>query len=105
MRIGGQFVTGLVSLILCATMNAENPFQFEGTPGKLPKQVVPSEYAIRIAPNIDKLTFAGTETVKVDVRDPVRELVLNAVEIDIASARIDGKSLPKSAIKIDKKDE
>ena len=86
-------------------MNAEKPFNFESTPGKLPKQVVPLEYSIRIVPNIDRLTFTGTETVKLDVRSPVRELMLNALEIEIANASIDDKPIPKGAIKIDNKNE
>jgi aminopeptidase N len=88
-----------------ANLSAEKPFDFASTPGKLPKQVVPTEYSIRIAPNIDKLTFTGSETVKLNVRAPVRQLVLNVLEIEIASAAIDGKALPKSSIKIDKKEE
>jgi aminopeptidase N len=86
-------------------MPGEKPFDFATTPGKLPKQVVPSEYAIRIEPNIDKLTFTGSDTVKLDVRAPVRELVLNALEIQIATASIDGKSVPQSAVKLDEKNE
>jgi hypothetical protein len=31
-------------------MKAGKPFDFDATPGKLPKQVVPSDYAIRIVP-------------------------------------------------------
>ena len=80
---------------------AEKPFDFATTPGKLPKTVVPSEYAIRVEPNIDKLTFTGSETVKLDVRAPVRELVLNALEMQITGASVDGKNIPQSAIKID----
>ena len=86
-------------------MHAEKPFNFENTPGKLPKQVVPTEYAVRIVPNIDKLTFTGTETAKFNARAPVRELVLNTLEIEISGASVDGKSLPPSAIKIDRKNE
>jgi aminopeptidase N len=88
-----------------ANLTAEKPFDFATTPGKLPKQVVPTEYSIRIVPNIDKLTFAGSETVKLNVRSPVRQLVLNVLEMEIASATLDDKALPKSAIKIDKKQE
>ena len=94
-----------ISFIFGAELNAEKPFNFESTPGKLPKQVVPLEYSIRIVPNIDKLTFTGTETVKLDVRSPVRELMLNALEIEIANASIDDKPIPKGAIKIDNKNE
>ena len=76
------------------------PFDFETTPGKLPKKVVPVEYSIRVAPNIDKLTFTGSETVKVNVRAPVNQIVLNSLELEMSEAAIDGQSLPKSAIKI-----
>src|ERR1700730_927766 len=96
-------ITALFSF--SATMDAEKPFDFASTPGKLSKQVVPRDYSIRIVPNIDKLTFAGTETVKLDVRPVVRELVLNATEIEIASAAVDGKPIPALAVKIDKKNE
>src|ERR1700730_5530801 len=86
-------------------LSAENPYDFASTPGKLPKQVVPIEYSIRVVPKIDKLTFSGTETVNVEVRAPVREIVLNATEIEVAGASVDDKALPQSAIKIDKKNE
>src|ERR1700680_4239369 len=95
----------IVCITFAASMKAEKPFDFATTPGKLPKQVVPADYAIRIVPNIEKLTFTGTETVKLSVRTPVRKLVLNALEIEIASAAIDDKTLPKSAVKIDRKNE
>ena len=91
--------------ILLASMSAENPFDFATTPGKLPKEVVPTEYSVRIVPNIDRLNFTGTATVKIGVRAPVREIVLNALELEIVSASVDDKALPKSAIKIDKKEE
>ncbi len=93
------------SLVLSMTANAESPYDFATTPGKLPKQVLPSEYAVRIVPNIDKLTFSGSEKVKLNVREPVRELVLNALELEIATAAVDDKPLAKTAIKIDKKTE
>ena len=71
------------------------------TPGKLPKEVVPSSYAIRIAPNLEKLTFTGSETVQLEVEKPVKKLVLNALEIEIAAASIDGQPLPKKSIMLD----
>ena len=83
----------------------EKPFNFNETPGKLPKEVVPTEYAIRIVPNLDKLTFAGSETVKLNVRSPVHQLVLNALELEIEAASVDGKELPLSAIKTDNEKE
>ncbi|HEY4258170.1 MAG TPA: M1 family metallopeptidase [Candidatus Udaeobacter sp.] len=81
-------------------MSAEEPFSSKDTPGKLPKDVVPTDYSIRIVPNIEKLTFTGKETVKLNVRSPVHHLIMNALELEITEASLDGKSLPKSAINI-----
>jgi aminopeptidase N len=91
--------------IMSSVFASEKPFSFKDTPGKLPKDVVPTDYAVRIVPDIDKLTFAGTETVKLNVRRRVRQLVLNALELKIEAASIDGKELPGSAIKIDTENE
>ena len=99
------FLAALLSITFPATMAAEKPFSFKDTPGKLPKEVVPTDYSIRIVPNIDALKFSGTETVKLDVRNPVRRLVLNALELEITEASLDGKALPKSAIQIDSENE
>jgi aminopeptidase N len=105
MRALFPFLAVLYSVTLSAIMSAENPFSFNETPGKLPKHVVPAEYSIRIVPNISQLTFTGTETVKLQVHRPIHELVLNALELEITEASLDGKSFPKSAIKIDKEKE
>src|SRR5437867_9052800 len=99
------FLGGLLSVIFPAIMSAEKPFSFNETPGKLPKEVVPVEYSIRIVPNIDRFAFTGMETIKLSVRSPVRQLVLNALELEITEASVDDVALPKSAIKIDKKKE
>ncbi|HYK23807.1 MAG TPA: M1 family metallopeptidase [Candidatus Acidoferrum sp.] len=90
---------------MSSALASEKPFSFKDTPGNLPKDVVPTDYAVRIVPDIDKLTFAGTETVKLKVHRRVRQLVLNALELKIEAASIDGKELPRSAIKIDTKSE
>jgi aminopeptidase N len=83
----------------------EKPFNFDNTPGKLPKEVVPTAYAIRIVPHLDNFTFAGTETVTLNVRKPMRRLVLNALELKIEAAAVDGKELPLSAIKTENEKE
>jgi len=87
--------------IMSSAFASEKPFSFKDTPGKLPKDVVPTDYSVRIVPDIDKLTFAGSETVKLNARRRVRQLVLNALELKIEAASIDGKELPVSVIKTD----
>src|SRR6266446_3229198 len=105
MRVLFPFLAALFFVIFPVTMTAEKPFSFKDTPGKLPKEVVPTDYSIRIIPNIDAFTFTGAETVKLNVRSPVRQLVLNAVELEITEASLDGQMLTKSALKIDKEKE
>ena len=99
------FLAVLFPVMLSAAMTAEKPFNFDDTPGKLPKEVVPTAYSIRIVPNIDNFTFAGSETVMLNVCSPVRQLVLNALELKIEAASVDGKELARSAIKIDNEKE
>ncbi|MFL6500175.1 MAG: M1 family metallopeptidase [Candidatus Udaeobacter sp.] len=88
----------LISSLVAAV---EKPFNFNETPGKLPKEVVPTEYAIRIVPKLDNFTFAGSETVKLTVRSPVHQLVLNGLELKIEAAAVDGKELELRAIETD----
>jgi len=96
-------------VVLCSGTSlfgaVEKPFNFYETPGKLPKQVVPTEYSVRVVPNIENFTFAGSEMVKLNVRSPIRQLVLNALELKVQAASVDGKQLPASAIRIDKETE
>src|SRR6266511_2855960 len=98
------FVAFLVLFLIKSLVAAvEKPFNFNETPGKLPKEVVPTEYAIRIVPNLDNFTFAGSESVKLNVRSPVHQLLLNGLELKIEAASVDDKELPLSAIKTDNK--
>src|SRR6266403_2172085 len=105
MRVLFPFLAALFFVIFPVTMTAEKPFSFKDTPGKLPKEVVPTDYSIRIIPNIDAFTFTGAETVKLKVRSPIHQLVLNALELEITEASLDDQVLPKSALKVDKEKE
>ena len=61
-------------------------------PYRLPRTVAPSRYRIRLEPDLGTFTFTGEETVEVTVEEPVREVLLNAVDLEIqeVSAR-DGR--------------
>src|SRR5262245_30253517 len=63
---------------------------------RLPTTVVPSRYEIRLEPDLDGATFAGHETITVQVREPVQEILLNAVELtihDVSATGADGKAI------------
>ena len=77
----------LLALALLATgAAAESRYSFETTPGKLPKTVVPTHYAIELEPNLESLTLAGAEVVDIEVRGPTAQLVLNAVAMTLSAA-------------------
>jgi len=83
-------LTGLAAL----TARAEAPFAFATTPGKLPKNVVPVEYAVLLRPDLAARTFYGSETVEIDVLSETSTLMLNAADLRIDAATLSGKTLP-----------
>src|SRR5213082_2969450 len=96
----------LVYLVAAVTsLHAETPFDFASTPGKLPKQLRPNEYAIWFKPDLKKLTFSGREIVKLTVEQSTRQIILNALDLTVNAAEVDGKALPKTAINFDGKAE
>ena len=54
----------------------------------LPDDVRPHEYDLTLTPDFDDFTFTGRETVQIDVLEPTKAVVLNAVELTIQSARL-----------------
>lgn len=57
---------------------------------RLPRTVVPSRYDIHIEPDLSAATFAGEETIEVRICEPTREIVLNAADLAIGAAAIEG---------------
>src|SRR5690242_19395053 len=60
---------GLIALGLLppGVARAEQAFSFDATPGKLPKSVVPTHYAIELAPDLQALTAGGSEIIDIEV--------------------------------------
>lgn len=65
----------------------------------LPEGVVPSLYRLEIAPDTDKLTFAGKAEIEIDVAKATDRLVLNAVDLTVDTATLD--DMPTAAIEYD----
>ncbi|MEO8352240.1 MAG: M1 family metallopeptidase, partial [Chthoniobacteraceae bacterium] len=80
------------AIIFACALSApgEAPFSFEATPGNLPKDIIPQRYAIRIEPSLEKETFRGSVAIDLEVRKPVRQIVLHAKELTIEKARLTG---------------
>ncbi len=62
-------------------------------PYRLPRSVVPRRYVLRLAPDLEAFTFAGTVAVDLEVREQVGEIVLNAAELEISGGDLDGVAL------------
>ena len=59
---------------------------------RLPRSVVPSQYEIRIEPDLRSGSFTGTETIEVTVREAVSEILLNVADLTIREVTIqDGR--------------
>jgi aminopeptidase N len=69
--------------------HAENKFNLLTTPGKLPKDIVPRSYQIYLEPNIEALVTDGFESIEIEVLKPTDHIVLNAVDTEIAVAKIE----------------
>ena len=78
----------LAALCHAPLARAEAPFNFDATPGKLPKDVVPTYYDLRLTPDIEARTFSGEETITVDFKKADRQCVLNASDLAITSAQL-----------------
>ncbi len=77
-------------MVLALVVQAQSLFSFESTPGKLPKEVLPIQYTVHLIPNLPENSFAGTETVDIEVLKPSARIVLNVDNLDIDFASLSG---------------
>lgn len=83
-----------VALALAATTaQADAPFSFAATPGKLPKDVIPLLYDAHLVPDLAADRFSGTQTVEIEVLRPTSRIVLNAANLAIERATLSGKGM------------
>jgi len=73
----------------------------------LPTEVRPLAYGISLAPDLTTFTFAGEETIDIEVSQATSQIVLNAAELEIQEAHVlrDGQRLPAQSIATDAEQE
>lgn len=62
-------------------------------PYRLGKNVVPERYDVELTPDLDAASFAGSVTIATSVAEATGTIVLNAVELDILSATVNGAAV------------
>ena len=68
----------------------QDPSHSTPDPYRLPRHVVPIRYDLRLEPDLSGATFSGQETITLTIHQPTSAIVLNAIELDIVSAQIEG---------------
>ena len=74
----------------------------------LPGNVRPTKYVLNLAPDLEKFTFEGRESVEVEVLEPTDSITLNCAEIAVQAARLttgDGGSFAPAETTLDEEKE
>jgi aminopeptidase N len=75
-----QFVLAVVALMVTASPAIAQ---------RLPSGVTPTHYTLWFAPDLERATFRGRETIDVTLQRPTTTITLNAAEIDFGEVSID----------------
>jgi aminopeptidase N len=89
-------------LVLTVPIWAEEPYSFDKAPGRLPKDVVPTDYTVDIVPDTKTLTLAGHELVLLQFRSATATVQFNSLNETLRDVRLDGKAV-KSVVSDDAK--
>jgi puromycin-sensitive aminopeptidase len=73
----------------------------------LPTEIRPVKYQVSLSPNLTGFTFAGEETIEIEVHQPTSQIVLNAAELEIQEVYLlrDGQRTSAQAMAIDAEQE
>lgn len=71
---------------------------------RLPSHLIPEHYDLHICPDLDTESFTGSVSITIDVCEPISQIMLNAKELEIASAcvaGVDGDEIEVSDVVMD----
>ena len=60
---------------------------------RLNRTVLPQHYVLHLVPDLEKHTFTGSVRIEATAHQAINELTLNAIELSISSARINGQDV------------
>ena len=81
----------LVALMSAFRALGSEPFAFITAPGRLPKNVVPLDYTLNIAPEIAAMSFEGSESVTLEFREATATIRFNSLNETLRDVRLDGQ--------------
>ncbi len=84
----------LVTAALAVTLALSAAAQ-EGQRQVLPSSVVPLRYELTVTPDASSLTLSGDVRIDLEVVEPTREIVLNALELAIDDVQLEGREQPE----------
>src|SRR6266540_2009507 len=64
--------------------------QVTQNPYRLPRSAHPIRYQVTLEPDLGTATFGGQVDIALAINEPITELVLNAIELDIRRVTVDG---------------
>ncbi len=70
---------------------------------RLPSHIIPSRYRILMRPQFSDFTFAGEETIYLNILKPVKKIILHAVDLQITDVKVG--DVKASKISFNKKNE
>jgi aminopeptidase N len=88
-----KIVAASLLLALALPVLADAPYAFDRTPGRLPKNVVPTDYDLTLIPDIDKKQIAGHESVKLNFRAPSSMIQFDSEDETLSDVRFDGQPI------------
>jgi puromycin-sensitive aminopeptidase len=79
----------------------------ERKPYRLPTEVSPERYQIRLTPDLESFRFEGEEVVAIEVHAPVDKIIVNAAELELRSAKIElaGRQALVAEVTLDQENE
>jgi aminopeptidase N len=77
---------------LGASAFAAATFDFDHTPGRLPKTIVPLDYTIELTPDPANLSFRGHESIRLRVREASSKIVMNSANEVLSHVTVDGQA-------------
>jgi|HubBroStandDraft_1064217.scaffolds.fasta_scaffold00011_60 aminopeptidase N len=102
-RWAGSLLAGFSLAAGIGPAAAEAPFDFAATPGNLPKSVVPVAYRLDLVPDLDALTFTGSEQIDIEIAQPTDTVTLDANELSFGAVALLGEDGAAATVTLDAK--